>query len=94
MGVSTDICAFGDLTHTSETLIDVSATLLEARFVYFEDLDKTPLTERGTLEVPYLKMARFLHLRENLDDLKGQVPSIEPSTFNFDLTRTQGGFEF
>lgn len=30
----------------------------------------------------------------DLDSLKGQDTSIEPTTFNFDLTKTEGGFEY
>ncbi len=30
----------------------------------------------------------------DLDLLKGQDSSIEPTTFNFDLTKTEGGFQF
>lgn len=93
LGVSTDIAAFGDDSHTSRTMVDVMATLLEARFVYYDDLEKTPLTMRGTLEVPYLKMARFAHLRGDLDDLKGSLPSIEAPAFNFDINTTTGGFD-
>ncbi|MFX0212346.1 MAG: hypothetical protein ACFFDT_40610 [Candidatus Hodarchaeota archaeon] len=32
--------------------------------------------------------------KEELDSLRGQVASIEPSTFNFDITKIDGGFEF
>ena len=32
--------------------------------------------------------------KEDLDLLKGQDVSIEPTTFNFDLTKTEGGFEY
>lgn len=32
--------------------------------------------------------------KEELDSLRGQDESIEPSTFNFDITKTEGGFEY
>ena len=96
IGVSTDICAFGDATHTSETIVDVIATLLEARFVYYDDVEKTPLSERGQLEIPNLKMPRYAYLRETLEDLKGQIPTVassDPPAFNFDLDTISGGFD-
>ena len=96
LGVSANICAFGDNSHTSNTIVDAIATLLEARFVYSDDLDKTPLTERGVLEVPRLKMNRFVDIQDNLETLKGQLPTIaanDPPAFNFDLDTIEGGFD-
>lgn len=96
MGVPSDICDSADASHTSETIIDVIAKLLEAMFIYCDDLDKTPLTERGKLEIPHIKMDRFAYLRANLDDLKGQIPTVatsDPPAFNFDLDTLEGGFE-
>lgn len=96
LGVSTNICAFGDNSHTSNTIVDAMATLLEGRFVYYDDLEKTPLSERGVLEVPRLKMKRFVDVQDNLETLKGQIPTIasnDPPAFNFDLDTVEGGFD-
>lgn len=76
--------------------MDAIATLLEARFVYYDDLQKTPLSERGELEVPRLKMARFVDIRDNLETLKGQIPTVaasDPPAFNFDLDTVEGGYD-
>ena len=32
--------------------------------------------------------------KEDLDSLTGQAPSIEPTTFNFDIDKTEGGFYY
>ena len=96
LGTQNDIAAFGDNNHKSRTIVDAIATLLEARFVYSDDLDKTPLTERGVLEVPRLKMRRFIDIQDNLDTLKGADPTVssgDPPAFNFDLDTIEGGFD-
>ena len=96
LGIDANCCAFGDASHTSYTVVDIIATLLEARFVYYDDQEKTPLSVRGDIEVPYLRMDRFGYLRAQLEDLKGQLPSIasnDPPAFNFDLNTTSGGFD-
>jgi len=74
-------------------VVSAIADLLEARCVYNDDLSKTPLTERGALEIPHIKMDRFFYIRGMLDELKGQVSSIEVPGFNFDLDTTEGGFD-
>lgn len=64
--------------------------------MYYDDLDKTPLSERGALEVPRLKMPRFADIRDNLEALKGMIPSVasaDPCAFNFDLDTVEGGFD-
>jgi hypothetical protein len=94
--VESDVAAFGDDSHTSNTIVDVISKLLEARYVYQEDLDKTPLTERDGMIIPHLKDAQFLSLREALFDLKGMLPTIsadDPPAFNFDLDVLEGGFD-
>jgi len=96
LGVSTDVGSFGDDNHKSKTIVDAIATLLEARFVYNDDQEKTPLSERGSIPVPHLKMDRFTYLRADLEELKGQLPNIAPSdppAFNFDLDTVEGGFD-
>ena len=77
-------------------MVDAIATLLEARFVYQDDLERTPLSERGSLEVPRLKMMNFTDIRDNLDTLKGQIPEVasnDPPAFNFTLDMLEGGFD-
>ena len=96
LGVPTDIGSFGDDTHATNDIVDVIAVLLEARYVYYDDLEKTPLTERGSLEIPHIKMDRFGYLRADLEELKGQIPTIasnDPPAFNFDLDTVEGGFD-
>lgn len=94
--VESDVAAFGDDSHTSRTIVDTIGQLLEARFVYYEDLEKTPLTERGTIIIPHLKDLRFLSLRQSLIDLRGMIPTVsadDPPAFNFDLDVLEGGFD-
>ncbi len=65
-------------------------------FIYTEDRDKTPLTERDEMILPHIKDAQFLSIRESLKDLKGQLPSVasdDPPAFNFDLDVTEGGYD-
>ena len=71
----------------------IIATLLESLYVYTENIDKTPLSERGDIPIPHLKMEVFFTLRSELEDLKGIVTSIEVPGFNFDLDTTEGGFD-
>ena len=64
--------------------------------MYYDDLKKTPLSERGELEIPNLKMPRYAYLRDVLDALKGMIPSVassDPCAFNFDLDTIEGGFD-
>ncbi len=94
--VEGDVAAFGDSSHTSETIITVIGKLLEAMFIYSEDREKTPLTERGDLIIPHIKDDQFLSIRKSLFDLKGMLPttaSTDPPAFNFDLNVTQGGYD-
>ena len=94
IGVTSDICAFGDATHESETIIGIIAELIEAHLKYVEDLDKTPLSERGdNISPPSLHMPKYAHARAILEDLKGSDASIEPPAFNFDLDTIEGGFD-
>jgi len=96
LGVSTDVAAVAQDNHTSNTIVDAIATLLEARFVYYDDQEKTPLSERGSIPIPHLKMDRFAYLRVDLEELKGQIPTIassDPPAFNFDLDTVEGGFD-
>ena len=88
--------AFGDNTHSTNTIVDIIGQLLESRFVYVEDRDKTPLTERGPMIIPHLKDDQFLSLRKALIDLKGMLPTIsadDPPAFNFTLDQLEGGFD-
>ena len=97
LGVSTDVGAFGDNSHTSNTIVTSIGQLLEAMFIYAEDRDKTPLTERDEMIIPHIKDAQFLSIRESLKDLKGQLPTIasdDPPAFNFDLDVTEGGYDW
>jgi len=89
LGVSTDICAFGDATHESESIIAIISDLLEAHYVYTDDLERTPLSERGNIIKPYLTS----DMRMMLDELKGQDDTIEEPAFNFDTNVTSGGFD-
>ena len=92
--VTSDICAFGDASHESETIIGIIAELLEAHLKYIDDLDKTPLTERGdNIRPPSLDMPQYVHIKLMLDNLKGADATIEPPAFNFDLDVLEGGFE-
>lgn len=94
--VESDVVAFGADTHTSNTVLDIINQLLEFKFIFFEDIDKTPLTERQNLQIPHIKDDRFLSFRKALEDLKGQIPTIvpdDPPAFNFDLNVTEGGFD-
>lgn len=87
----------GAESHAGSVITEIIATLLEARFVYFDDLDKTPLSERGELEIPHLKMIKYAYLRSDLEDLKGQIPSVataDPPAFNFDLDTVEGGYDY
>ena len=96
LGVTSDIAAFGDDSHTSRTIVTVISALLESRYVYQEDRDKTPLTERGAMIIPHIKDPQFVSLREDLEGLKGQLPTIapdDPPAFNFDLDVTEGGYD-
>ena len=96
LGVSTDVAAFGDNSHTSNIIVSVISALLESRYVYQEDRDKTPLTERGAMIIPHIKDSQFVSLREDLKALKGQLPTIassDPPAFNFDLDVTEGGYD-
>ena len=94
--VEGDVAAFGDLSHTSNTIVDIIGQLLESRFVYNEDRDKTPLQERGPMIIPHIKDDQFLSLRRALFDLKGMLPQVspgDPPAFNFDLNTVEGGFD-
>ena len=91
--VTTDICAFGDATHEGETIIGIIATLIEAHLKYLEDLGKTPLSERGDLEVPSIHMPKYTYMLQALDELKGSDSTIEAPAFNFDLDTLEGGFD-
>ena len=96
LGVSSDIAAFGDDSHTSRTIVTVISALLESRYVYQEDRDKTPLTERGAMIIPHIKDPQFVSLRGDLEGLKGILPSVspdDPPAFNFDLDVTEGGYD-
>jgi hypothetical protein len=89
LGVSTDICAVGDDTHEEESIVAVIANLIEAHYVYVDDLNRTPLSERGNLTRPYLSVS----MKQILDNLKGQDESIEAPAFNFRTDTTQGGYD-
>lgn len=95
--VSSDVCAFGDASHTSETIVGIISELLEAHIKYIEDLDKTPLTERAdTITPPSLDMRKYIHMKVMLDSLKGMIPTVssqDPCAFNFDLDTLEGGFD-
>ena len=94
--VENDVAAFGDDSHTSNTIVSIIGILIESRFVYNDDLEKTPLSIRGELIVPNLKMAQFVYLRADLDDLRGMLPTIsagDPPAFNFDINASEGGFD-
>lgn len=96
LGVSSDVAAVADNSHTSNTIVTVISALLESRYVYQEDRDKTPLTERGAMIIPHIKDAQFVSLRSDLEGLKGILPSVssdDPPAFNFDLNVTQGGYD-
>ena len=96
MQVESDVASFGDNSHTSNTIVDIIGQLLEAKFVYYEDRDKTPLSERGIMIIPHIKDDKFLSLRIALADLKGMIPSVssaDPPAFNFDIQSLEGGFD-
>jgi hypothetical protein len=91
--VTSDICAYGDGTQQSEAIIGVIAFLLEAHFIYANDLSRTPLSERGNLKPPHLMNDEFIPQRFELDQVKGADESIDPAGFNFDTDTTTGGFD-
>lgn len=96
LGVTTDIAAFGTDDHTSRTIVTVISALLESRYVYQEDRDKTPLSERGDMIIPHIRDQQFVSLRADLEGLKGQLPTVasnDPPAFNFDLDVTEGGYD-
>lgn len=94
--MESDVASFGDDSHISNTIVANIGHLLEAMFIYSEDREKTPLTERGELIIPNIKDAQFLSIRESLKDLKGMIPTVssdDPPAFNFDLNVTEGGYD-
>lgn len=94
LGVTSDICAYGDGSTQSETIIDVIGELLEAHFNYRDLWRRTPEPERANLTKPHLNMTRYTHLRMMLEEVKGMDESIETPAFNFLLDRTSGGYEY
>lgn len=50
LGTDSDVCAFGDATSESYNIMDVAAELLEEMYIYYDDLKRTPLSQRGNLK--------------------------------------------
>ena len=67
--------------------------MLEAHYIYADDLGRTPLSDRGELEQPHLMQGKFTSLRFELDQIKGADASIDPAGFNFDTDTATGGFD-
>lgn len=77
-------------TDIGDILKDVADDLLIRKYRFEKQVGFATAPEMLNLPAPELTSEN----QADLDSLRGQKPSFEPSTFNFDLTKTEGGFEF
>lgn len=94
LGTETNICDANDDDFQSNTIAKVIGVLIEAHLNYLEIIPNKAPTERDQYPVPSLFQEAFIHLRMQLDNIKGADESIEPVAFNVDMTKSEGGFEY
>ena len=82
LDVEADIATSADDDHTSQTCARVAGVLLEAKLIWLENLDKTPLSERSETPEPDLMGIDNIKLRDKLNNLRRRE---QPRAFNFNL---------
>lgn len=79
---TSDIATSGDNNHDSQTCAKVAGVLLEAKMIWTENMEKTPLSERSEIPEPDLMDPSYVQLRAKLNNLRRKN---KPVAMNFSM---------